>query len=190
MYQRILCPIDGSDASSAGLDEAIKFAQQQGATIKLLYIIDRCWLRDRSSRDDCGEQLLRRGIRILETAKAKVAAASVNVLTTLSDGSSGTVADDIIENCKLWRADLIVIGTQGCHGSGDIFIGKDAEAVIRTSEVPVLLVNVKSDSGQRLILAATKRYQSDDALLRYSYQQLPYQRRDKIISNHRLEEVM
>jgi universal stress protein A len=186
-----LCPIDGSEASNAGLEEAIRFAQHQHATIRLLYIIDRSWLRGRSCMiEDFSEQLLQRGIRILEAAQAKVAAAEVNVLTTLSDGSTGGIADEIISNCRLWNANLIVMGTNGCHGDGCILIGNDAELVIQKSEVPVLLVNGKQHSGQRLMIAATKRYALNDPLICYTARQLSPENKDRFISHHAMAEPM
>jgi nucleotide-binding universal stress UspA family protein len=176
MYQRILCPVDGSEAGTAGLDEAIRFAQKQRATIRLLHVIDRVHLVERRHQiEDASERQLREGFRILEMARAKVAAAEVAVQTTLCDRCIGRVADEIVGNCRLWDADLIVMGTRGCRSADNIFIGSDAEAVIQLSEVPVLLVQSSQNSHQRLIIAATKRYDFSDALICYASSHLPHQ---------------
>ncbi|MGA2711194.1 MAG: universal stress protein, partial [Steroidobacteraceae bacterium] len=39
-----------------------------------------------------------------------------------------------------WPADLIVIGTHGRRGIRRLVLGSDAEYVVRTTPVPVLLV--------------------------------------------------
>jgi hypothetical protein len=40
MYQRILVPIDGSETSDQGLDEAIALARLTGGSIRLLNVLD------------------------------------------------------------------------------------------------------------------------------------------------------
>ncbi|MDZ4211898.1 MAG: universal stress protein, partial [Methylotenera sp.] len=40
MYKKILCPIDGSATSNAGMNEAILLAKDQNAELRFLYVID------------------------------------------------------------------------------------------------------------------------------------------------------
>ncbi len=40
MYAKILVPVDGSDTSALGLNEAIKIAKNQGSTIRVVHIVD------------------------------------------------------------------------------------------------------------------------------------------------------
>jgi len=40
MYKHILCPIDGSATSNAGMHEAIQFAKEQNAQLHFLHVID------------------------------------------------------------------------------------------------------------------------------------------------------
>jgi nucleotide-binding universal stress UspA family protein len=46
----------------------------------------------------------------------------------------------IAEYAEKWPADLIVIGTHGRRGIRRLVMGSDAEYVVRTTPVPVLLV--------------------------------------------------
>ena len=55
----------------------------------------------------------------------------------------GHAADIIVAQAKKWRADIIVIGTHGRRGLRRLVMGSDAEEVVRTSPVPVLLVRPK-----------------------------------------------
>ena len=44
-----------------------------------------------------------------------------------------------------WGAELIVLGTHGRRGVGRLFMGSDAENIVRRATVPVLLV--RSDTA-------------------------------------------
>ena len=49
----------------------------------------------------------------------------------------------IVADAKKWKADLIVLGTHGRRGIRRLVMGSDAEEIVRTSPVPVLLVRSK-----------------------------------------------
>ena len=46
----------------------------------------------------------------------------------------------IVAQARKWQADLIVTGTLGRRGLSRLFMGSDAEQVVRTAPVPVLTV--------------------------------------------------
>lgn len=144
MYQRILVPVDGSPTSIAGLDEAIKLAGRLGARIRLLHVVDEMPLAVSAegfgalSGDLLG--LLREaGAQILAQAKAMVDAAGVPVDVVLIDSLNGRLSDHVTAQARAWPAELIVIGTHGRRGIGRMFLGSDAEQVLRNAPVPVLL---------------------------------------------------
>ena len=58
----------------------------------------------------------------------------------LKESFAGRVCDLVVEEAATWPADLIVIGTHGRRGVGRLFMGSDAEQVLRLATVPVLLV--------------------------------------------------
>jgi nucleotide-binding universal stress UspA family protein len=58
----------------------------------------------------------------------------------LLDDLVSRVSEVVVEQAKVWRADLIVLGTHGRRGVGRFLLGSDAEQVARTASVPVLLV--------------------------------------------------
>ncbi|HEY8781827.1 MAG TPA: universal stress protein [Mucilaginibacter sp.] len=57
----------------------------------------------------------------------------------------GSTADGIINCCKEFAADLIVIGTHSRTGIDRLLMGSIAEHVVRHSEVPVLVVPTKGE---------------------------------------------
>lgn len=58
----------------------------------------------------------------------------------LHETFAGRLSDFVVEQAHIWKADLIVIGTHGRRGVRRLLLGSDAEQVLRTSPVPVLLV--------------------------------------------------
>lgn len=144
MYKRILCPIDGSDTANAGVAEAIRIAQCSQGSIRLLYVLDTVYLQSTGYMvGEVYEQMRDSGMQLLEKTKAQVAAAGVAGESILIDANTLRVADAIVDDCNAWGADVIVMGTHGRRGINHLLLGSDAEAVIRLSQVPVLLVKSK-----------------------------------------------
>ena len=153
MYQRILVPIDGSTTSAFGLDEAIKLAKLTGASLRLIHVVDALTITtglvpSAYYADEVPPRAKGVGVQILEQARARVAASGVKVDTFLFDSMVARVSETVIEQAKAWNADLIVIGTHGRRGVGRILLGSDAEQIVRTAPVPVLLVRAPEVEGK------------------------------------------
>jgi nucleotide-binding universal stress UspA family protein len=142
MYQRILVPVDGSTTSNRGLDEAIHLAKLTGARLRLVHVVDGLVLSTglEFATFDVVGLLTDAGAEILSVAKAKVEASGIAVDSFLSEGVGERVCDVVVAQAREWNADLIVIGTHGRRGVRRLFIGSDAEQIVRTAPVPVLLV--------------------------------------------------
>ena len=145
MYQRILVPLDGSPTSNCGLTEAMKLAKLTGAHLRLLHVVDE--MPFIISAEGYGAMttdvlaLLREaGEKILQQARTLVKDNGIPVDTVLFDSFGGRVCDRVVEQVKEWHADLVVLGTHGRRGVRRMLLGSDAEQVLRTSPVPVLLV--------------------------------------------------
>lgn len=144
MYKRILVPFDGSATSNAGLDEAVKLAKLTGASIRLAYVLDALpFAIDAAAfTGDVPGMLAEAGAAVLAKGKRRVAASGVPVDTFLSETFGQRVCDVVAEQAMAWKADLIVIGTHGRRGVKRLFIGSDAEQIVRTAPVPVHLVRM------------------------------------------------
>ena len=145
MYQRILVPVDGSPTSNAGLAEAIKLAKLTGACVRVLHVVDEtAFLMGGDSftpmSGDVFTLLKEAGQAVLEAARVKVSAAGLPVQVALFDGFTGRLSDRVAEQVRDWRADVMVLGTHGRRGVGRMLMGSDAEQIVRTATVPVLLV--------------------------------------------------
>ena len=145
MYGRILVPVDGSETSTRGLDEALRLARLTGARLRLVHVIDELSLMAgmdtfaTMSADTV--RLLREGGRqILADAEARAAAAGLGAETVLVDSFTRGVSDEIVHQCQEWGADLVVLGTHGRRGVKRLLLGSDAEQIMRLAPKPVLLV--------------------------------------------------
>jgi nucleotide-binding universal stress UspA family protein len=146
MYKKILAPIDGSPASNLGLNEAIKLAKDQGAKLRLFHLVDEYIAVSSpdgmafSNTDDLLESLRDGGKKIIEKAEALARRNGLTPESVMLESFGGRAADFIVEQATKWRADLIVLGTHGRRGIKRLVMGSDAEQVVRTTPVPVLLV--------------------------------------------------
>lgn len=144
MYKHILCPVDGSAASNAGLHEAIQLAKEQNAELHILHVIDT-YVPIVDMAGDFNvtymiDILRENGEKITKNADATARKSGVTASTQTIESVGGRVATFIVAAAEKWPADLIVMGTHGLRGISRLVMGSDAENVLRASHVPVLLV--------------------------------------------------
>lgn len=151
MYQRLLVPVDGSPASTRGLDEAIGLARNQGAQILLIHVVEEWKI---ATGDVAGanlpagsQRLAQAGRELLEEAEARVTKASVPVHSVLIEEIGVPVGACVVQRARQWPADLIVCGTHGRRGLARLLMGSDAEYILRHTPVPVLMVRAMEQDG-------------------------------------------
>jgi nucleotide-binding universal stress UspA family protein len=150
MYKRILCPFDGSPASERGLREAIRLARDQQATLRVLHIVEE-YLAIQSAgfaggglyAGDLLDRMIEDGKQVADRARGLAAEEGVQVEALSVQSPVVRSSETIVEQAQDWGADLIVMATHGRRGLSRLMLGSDAEGVVRSSPVPVLLVRVK-----------------------------------------------
>jgi nucleotide-binding universal stress UspA family protein len=144
MYSRILVPVDGSDTSRRGLDEAIALAGRLGASLNIVTVIDARALIGEVSAAVPSEALLEAwraaGDRLVADAVKRVREKGVPADGAVRCDPGSRVFEVILDEAKACKADLVVMGTHGRRGLRRLALGSDAEMVLRDSPVPVLLV--------------------------------------------------
>lgn len=144
MYKKILVPVDGSEPSLLGLAEAIRLTRDQQAELKLLHVVhDFLVVGGHGAAvymSELRKELRAHGEQILKDAEDIARRQQVKASTLLVETPAGSVGAMIAEQARHWPADLIVLGTHGRRGVRRLVMGSDAEYIVRTSPVPVLLV--------------------------------------------------
>jgi nucleotide-binding universal stress UspA family protein len=143
-YRRILAAVDGSGASQRGLREALRLAKSESAELCIFHVVDEFYAFATPDAAAAGVDLVpalrEGGKRVLAKAEALARKEKVKARLVLRETVGGSAADAIVREAKKQRADLIVLGTHGRRGVRRLVLGSDAEQVVRSAPVPVLLV--------------------------------------------------
>lgn len=139
MFARILVPLDGSPLAEGILPEVAELARRHGAEILLL----RVALAHTFPGVDATEaqvHVVEEAETYLAGVERRLAAEGIPVSSAVRYGHA---ADEILDHAQARRADLIAMCTHGRTGLLRILLGSVAEAVLRGSPVPVLLLRAK-----------------------------------------------
>ena len=146
LITRILVPTDFSRPSEPALDYAHELAQQFGASLHLLHVVNRPLLAEGLAAEAyMSEKFESDMVRGTEARLRKLApdAASTDVVF-------GYPAKAIVDWASRLSADLIVMGSHGRTGMAHLMLGSVAEAVVRTAQCPVLTVRQPMNSRRML----------------------------------------
>lgn len=141
MYDSILIPTDGSPAMARAVQHGLYHAEQNDATLHVLYVIDvRSFVmlpdevgsRVNSVLDAEGEDAVNAIKAAAEDRGLDVVAAVVN----------GLPHEEILEYVDAEDIDLVVMGTHGRTGDEHRAFGSVAEEVVRNAHIPVLTVRM------------------------------------------------
>jgi nucleotide-binding universal stress UspA family protein len=143
MYSEILVPTDGSPASDAAIEHAIDLAEQYGARLHALYVVDGAAY---SSLEAGAEVVVEALESEGEEATRRVADAAADAgVECVSSVTSGTAYRSIQDYVGDHGIDVVVMGTHGRKGIDRYLLGSVTERVVRTSDVPVLTVRQPTD---------------------------------------------
>ncbi|WP_018150032.1 universal stress protein [Leeia oryzae] len=144
MYQRIFVPVDESQTSGVALTEAIRFAQDQHAIIRLVHVVDLAQFfwggAEFIDTSELQQNLINAGQKVLAEAEARVKDAGINVDSQLHQTYGERIARVITDDAKAWNADIVVMGTHGKRGFDHLLLGSVAEGVMRMATTPILMI--------------------------------------------------
>ena len=133
---RILIPTDGSNAAERAADRALEFAESVGATVHVVYVLDRTIYDLEDAPKSIIGMLREGGQSAIEAVSLEAEDRGLSVTTDLLRGIPEM---EILEYADGVDADLITMGTRG-HGGGesDRLLGSTTGRVVRRSQRPVL----------------------------------------------------
>lgn len=141
--QKILVPCDFSQPAINAYRLALDIAQQSKGTIHLVNVVDLPVLHDSIIAPVLNfEQQLLKDLKQKSEAKFGKIISQYNrtgckVVESVLFGSVHAMLTAYIKEHEI---DMIVMGSHGASGFKEFFIGSNAERIVRTSTVPVLIV--------------------------------------------------
>lgn len=140
MFDVITVPVDGSDYGYEAADVAIEIAQKFGSKIAAVHVLEEFSLNSYDEEEDAGDAIL---AKITKKANEAGVEVTEHLLTADALRDMKFIVDQT-------RADLVVIHAHGSNNNrfvsfdennvSDTQIGSVSERLLRTSEVPVLLI--------------------------------------------------
>ncbi len=138
MYDTILLPTDGSEATTDAAAHAFSHAERYDATVHVLSVVELSSGLGTAGRDE--EELDRRRRERTATAGQLVeehAPGDADAIVAVEFGSPVRV---ITEYASEIEADLVVMSTRARDGAERVIFGSVTEQVIQAGDTPVLAV--------------------------------------------------
>jgi nucleotide-binding universal stress UspA family protein len=141
--KKILVPCDFSKPAINAYRFALDVAQQSKGTIHLIHIIELPVLHDTvimpvlNFEEQLLQDLRENAAMRFKKITDKYQVAGVKVVTKVQFGAVSLMVQDYIEKESI---DLVLMGSHGAAGAREFFLGSNAEKLVRTSPVPVLVL--------------------------------------------------
>ena len=136
----IIVPVDFSDQSEKALKVAASLAKQHKAELLVLHMLELSPAIMGESGYISQEQvvhLIKLGEQRFTDFLDKPYLKDIKITPVIKHYK---VFSEVNEIAEKHNADLIVMGSHGADGLQEIFIGSNTERVVRTSDVPVLVI--------------------------------------------------
>ncbi len=163
MFNKILVALDNGDTCHTVFAQAVVLAQATRAELMLLSVLD---LMDDASlllptypgfgfyplavdedlRGTYATQYQKResdGLERLRGFADEAAATGIEATVTQTGGSPGRT---ICEQAETWQADLIMVGSHGRKGLGELFLGSVSNYVMHHAPCSVMVVHQPDDA--------------------------------------------
>lgn len=140
MYETILIPTDGSDASMAAVEQGVEIAAKFDATVHFLHVVDLGTEMSSSAvgniADELSESLEETATQALDAAAQRAEEAGVEADRTILEGFPH---ETIAEYSREHDIDCIVLGASGRSGLGEQLLGSTTDRVVRSVDLSVLV---------------------------------------------------
>lgn len=150
--ERILVPVDFSEGSLQALERALQLPLKGKPRIEVVHALP----------DDIPGRLRKEAIaeagrsleKLLSRVRAQVLARQLSPRQVTVDVLEGDPTKEIVKRARTLEAEVIVIGRHGRRTLSTLLIGSTARKVVKTGDVPVLLVRAPARQPyQRALIA-------------------------------------
>ncbi|AFZ71785.1 universal stress protein [Natronobacterium gregoryi] len=139
MYDSILVATDGSETGSVAVEHAIELADQFGATLYGITVLESRTEYDNAIVDPA--ETKRRRIDRAESVLADLESTAVDVgLSVETTVESGVPHEKILEAAGEYGVDAIVVGARGRSSFKRALLGGTVDGVVRLTDRPVVVV--------------------------------------------------
>jgi len=143
MFDEILVPTDGSDASASAIDTAIAVADAFDARVHALYAISlEPYYPLEITMDRVVEVLEGEGEEAIQAVAGAAEAVGLDYVTEIARGMPHESIQKYVDAHDI---DMVVMGTHGRTGVDRTLLGSVTERVLRTATVPVLAVRSEAE---------------------------------------------
>ncbi|WP_413997310.1 universal stress protein [Maribacter sp. 2307ULW6-5] len=162
---RILVPVDFSEHSANALEVAAQLAKKTNAEIMVVHMLgisDAVLTKDESQSFMEAKFYMKLAKKRFAEFLDKPYLKDLKITETVQNY---TVFTEIGQIAKENGAELIVMGSHGTSGLSEIFVGSNTEKVVRSAEVPVLVIKKqRSDfKMEKVVFAFDFRVESTEA---------------------------
>lgn len=159
---KILVPVDFSKHSEYALEVAATFAKAHKAEILVLHMMglsDSIFTKDESQEVAQAVYHMKLAEKKFQTFLDKEYLKGITVTETVQNYK---VFEEINDLTKEQDVNLVIMGSHGARGLKEEFVGSNTERVVRTSDVPVLVVkgNEEIRLPKRVIFACDFKKES------------------------------
>jgi len=167
--QRILCPVDFSATTAAGLAPATSLATEYGAELILLHVLNFPFAQIEALPPGFDVESYYEAMS--DEANAHMAglidADAADFMEATTQVERGVPHAEIARVCKDQKIDLLVMPTHARHGLGRLLMGSTTEQVVRMVDCPVLTVHpgdTPAFAPETILCATDFSDPADDAL--------------------------
>ncbi|MBX2967472.1 MAG: universal stress protein [Cyclobacteriaceae bacterium] len=168
--KKILVPCDFSEQAVSAFRFAIDLAAQSKGEIHLVNVIEVPVMHDTvlmpvmAFEEALFKELREKAEKQFKKMIEKHVPEKLKVKTRVIFGPVSRMLADYIKENKL---DLVVMGTKGASGVREVFIGSNAEKMVRNSAVPVIAVKkyVKAESIKNIVFPNTLNTERQEDLI-------------------------
>lgn len=146
--KKILVPVDFSKYSEKALEVAASLAKRHGAEIVAVHMMglsDAVITREESKEVFEAMYYMRLAEKRFSEFLDKDYLDGIKVTDTVHNYKVFSELNDVAVDLG---ADLIVMGSHGTSGLKEVFVGSNTEKVVRTSEIPVLVIKNQAPNFQ------------------------------------------